>query len=235
MDLSLPFFKKSKQNVPNWLQVYLAGKKEQASQQKQLISDTRFVVFDTETSGFNLKKDHLLSVGAVSVKKNCISLADAFEVVLNAPSTESKEHVEIHQILPATSLKGKSALLAMQHFIEYIGNDILVGHHVQFDLAMVSHYLKLNFAIKLHNLTVDTGTLAKRLENSVPGVNPEVGKNYTLDQLCKTYAVPATDRHNAAGDAFITAQLLLKMLNEAERRGITTVAKLIGKKRLGLL
>jgi DNA polymerase III subunit epsilon len=55
-----------------------------------------------------------------------------------------------------------------------------------------------------------------------------VNEAYSLDRLCEKYQIELDDRHTAPGDAFLTAQLLLKLLKLAEKKGIKTFGELIG-------
>ena len=56
------------------------------------------VVFDTETTGLNPKKDEILSIGAVIVKENKILTSHKFELFVK-PSREINEtSIKIHQI-----------------------------------------------------------------------------------------------------------------------------------------
>ena len=81
---------------------------------------------------------------------------------------------------------------------------------------------------KIPNPMIDTMSLAIRLEHGPHAdrnqVNPE---HYGLDALCDRYGILAEDRHTAAGDAFLTAQLFLKLLKLAASKGIQNYGELI--------
>ena len=62
------------------------------------ISEIRFVVFDTETTGFDKKKDRILSIGAVRIENKSIEISDNFEVFLEQ-SVFNPETVKIHGII----------------------------------------------------------------------------------------------------------------------------------------
>ncbi|HKK78702.1 MAG TPA: hypothetical protein VJ933_03695, partial [Phaeodactylibacter sp.] len=85
--------------------------------------------------------------------------------------------------------------------------------------------------VKLKNKGVDTAVLARRLAN-----HPQLAKRgaFGLDQLCQDYHIPMSDRHTAAGDAYITAILLMKMLRRLEKRGVRTLGDLLSTRRSGL-
>ena len=49
---------------------------------------------------------------------------------------------------------------------------------------------------------------------------------FSLDELCQLFGVIPHDRHTAAGDAFITAQVFQRLLPLARRAGRVTVGRL---------
>lgn len=174
--------------------------------QPKSIENTRFVVFDTETTGLDIANDKILSIGAISIFNNVIDVSDSFEIYIKQNEFKA-ETVEIHGILKEGKLAKLPETDAMEQFINYIGNAVLVAHHTAFDIEMINAALKRLELPKLKNKTIDTGILYKKLE----------GKNdshFNLDVLCKEFNIPKHDRHTAAGDAFITALLFLKIISK---------------------
>ena len=49
-------------------------------------------------------------------------------------------------------------------------------------------------------------------------------RQFTLDALCEMFGVIPHDRHTAAGDAFITAQIFLRLVRLGLRLGRGTLA-----------
>ena len=205
--MRIPFFKKSPE-PPQFYKNYSAlfsGAEDPTPQ------DARFVVFDTETTGFNKQTDRVLSIGAVELKGNRINLANSLEVYVEQ-ELFSKDAVAIHGILKENSKYSKiSEEEAIKTFLDYIGNAVLIGHHVGFDVGIINYALKRLGAPKLKNKTIDTGLLFKRTVHMVNVTNPD--KVYSLDELCEELNISRTDRHKAIGDAYITALAFLKILN----------------------
>jgi len=99
---------------------------------------------------------------------------------------------------------------AIEQFIEFIGNAVLVAHHAAFDIEMINVGLKRMNLPKLKNKSIDTGILYKKLEG-------KKDNHYNLDVLCETFNIPKHDRHTASGDAFITALLFLKIISKLKK------------------
>ena len=191
---------------------------------ERLISDLVFTVLDTETTGLNSKRDELVSYGSIQIKGGHILIKTVKEYYLK-PIKQNKEAVKIHGIVK------KDGFMAIEEFVEevlsLISNTIIVGHHVGFDKAMLEKAGKPFGLKRILNPTIDTYDLAVRLELG-KNYNPRMvnGLDYSLDKLCERYKITLDDRHTAAGDAFLTAQLLLKLLRKADKAGIKTYGDL---------
>lgn len=199
------------------------------SSKKKIFSELRFVVFDTETTGLNPLEDRILSIGAVGIAHKNIDLKDIFECFF-VQDKFSRETVEIHGIRKTTEDKipEKEAVL---NFLTYIQDAILVGHHINFDVAMINQALHRLGLPKLKNTMLDTGNLHLKTYVDLPQK-----KHFSLDELADLYHIPMHDRHNASGDAFITAQLLIKIFNKLEKTNPLSISYLKRPvKRIGLL
>jgi len=192
---------------------------------RQLIEEGDFVVFDTETTGLNVKKDKILSIGAVRVKNWEIDLSDSFDHLVNQEyQSENQQSITIHGILPVLREESLEEEQAIQAFLDYVGNSILVGHHVAFDIRMVNKSLRRLKLSKLKNKHLDTAYLANRVQGNY---NHMQNQRLGLDELCQKYGISPTDRHTAAGDAFLTAILFMKLLYKLKKRGVRNLADLL--------
>ncbi len=180
------------------------------------LEHTRFVVFDTETTGLNPKKDRLLSIGTVTVINFNIDVADQLECYIKQDHFNAKT-VEIHGILKGGSIAKVEEEIALKQFLKHIEGAILVAHHVNFDVAMINEALKRLGLPKLKNKTIDTGTLYKKTKYL------KTETHYSLDDLCNKFNITMHDRHTASGDAYLTAILFLKLsaLLKEKNKGLT--------------
>lgn len=191
--------------------------------------ELRFVVFDTETSGLNPKSDCLLSIGAIAVKNRKIEIQDHFEVYVE-PRTFNKETVQIHGIRKGSNNK-ISEEKAIENFLGFLKNAVIVAHHAAFDIAMINESLKRLGLPKLKNTVLDIGNLF--LKSDFKNLNKE---HYGLDEIAKILKISLHDRHNSAGDAFITAQIFVKLLLHLEKKNTLSLSYLKRPaKRTGLL
>lgn len=188
------------------------------------ITQLDFVVLDTETTGLDPKNDFVISFGGIKIQKGKIQVGTAVEWYPESPK-EAGESAKIHGLVHRENLVKPKVFSEM--LLEYIGSSILVGHHLNFDLEMLQKLCHSSGLKSFRNQSLDTLALAVRIEHG-PHVNwHEISmREYSLDALCERYQISTDDRHTAGGDAFLTAQLLLKLLKLADRKGISTYAQL---------
>jgi DNA polymerase-3 subunit epsilon len=198
--------KKKEDLRPEFWKEYLNSFKNEIPQN---LEELRFIVLDTETTGFSQQKDRILSIGCVSLLNNKIEVTANFEVYL-MQSIFKAETVKIHGLLRGGEIDKINELEALKQFLLYIKNNILVAHHASFDIGMIDEALIRNGLGRLQNKFLDTGILYKRSKHML---YQEHLKKYSLDELCEILKVEKTDRHTAIGDALITAIIFQKIVS----------------------
>lgn len=215
-------FKKASPDVPEFWKTYASLFKES---QRNDFEALVFVVLDTETTGFSFQEDRMLSIGAVKVKKNTIAVQEVFDIYLEQEKF-NKESVPVHGLLRHGKRDCILEIAALEKFLDYVGNSIIVAHHAGFDMGMLNAALLRNGLPKLKNKVLDTGVLYRKTLIKSYLVQPK--PNYTLDDLAEKYSISKKDRHTALGDAYITAVLFLKLiarLREKKKFSLKTLAK----------
>ena len=188
------------------------------------LNEARFVICDTETTGFDIVKDRILSIGALSLQGNAIDLRESFSVFLKQ-EIHSAETVKIHGILKEAKLDFIPETEALAQFLGFLGNGIIVAHHALFDIRMINSSLERQGLPKLKNLYLDTCTLYKKTRLRSHLIHQK--EHYTLDELAAKFNISKKDRHTAMGDAYITAILFLKILAKMREKKEVTLKWLL--------
>ncbi|MEL4307590.1 3'-5' exonuclease [Joostella sp. CR20] len=198
------FFKKNSQTYPEFWKRYEARFSEKLP---EFIDETTFVILDTETTGFDYDKDRILCIGAVTLKNNIIEVANAFEIYIQQEQF-NPETVKIHGIVKNDPQNSATEAEALELFLDYIGNAVLIAHHANFDIEMLNQALKRLGLPKLKNKVLDTMILyrATRINSNLISRD----KHYSLDEVAENLNISVKDRHTASGDAMITAMAFLK-------------------------
>jgi DNA polymerase-3 subunit epsilon len=101
-----------------------------------------------------------------------------------------------------------------------------VGHHIGHDVATFNAAYERHFGVRLRNRFLDTMDLTLHLERDGAFPEHEPIRSFTLGALCDVFHVVPLDRHTAPGDAFITAQVFLRLLRLARTVGRTDLGSL---------
>ena len=213
------FRKRNKLIHPGYIQQYLDLSFKISS---ETVDQVEYVVLDCETTGLG-KSDRLITIGAVT----CTSHEIYLEKILDQryPCSEVGSSSEIHGELSSYEEEDEKELLRL--FLHFLKNKIIVGHNIRFDVSKINQLVGEYFNISLKNHVIDTAHLIKRLdpvyfERTVGG-----NTNLHLDDLCNKYDIPIENRHTALGDAYLTAQLLQKVLFRLKKRGVNQLKQLL--------
>lgn len=162
----------------------------------------RYVILNTETTGLNPRKDVILSFGAVAVVNDVIRIGDNFEVVILQYKYLHDNGLS-NEFLIESKLQKLAEPQAIQALVDYIGNAVLVGHRIHFDIEMINEALEKMECGKLKNEALDVEIMQQKLL--------DVTKASTLDDLIKYYKLPQAERNTASDDAYSIALLFLKL------------------------
>jgi DNA polymerase-3 subunit epsilon len=181
------------------------------------LAGARWVVVDCETSGLDPARDRLLSVGAVAVRAGRIEVSPALDLRVRQETPSARGNILVHGIGGDAQLGGRPAAEVVARLRDFIGEAIPAGFHAPFDAAV----------LRRHGLRLDAKWLD--LAGLLPAFFPERGRHDSaLEHWLAEFGIPARARHDALGDAFATAQLLLVALAEARRQGLEHLEGLLG-------
>lgn len=180
----------------------------------------RWVVLDLETSGLNLNRDQVLSIGAVVIEDGAIDLGRQFERTILQVDHKVSPAVLLHGLAPSAIAAGSEPIEAFLDFMEFVGDSPILGFHAPFDQHMLARALKDNLDCRLQHPFFDVAEIAPMLFQHV---NPlQAG----LDDWTRFFGLHAEERHNASADALVTAELALILFSHARKQQIDSPASL---------
>ena len=190
------------------------------------VEQVRFVVLDSETTGFSPVLDRILTIGAVVVQDGEIRLGDSFDALLRV--TGDVGPVAVHGVTPDQTRRGYEEAEALERFLAYLRDGVIVGHHIGHDVSMLDAGLeRIGSGVRLLNRTLDTADLTLHLAQDGAFADVKLPGHLTLDTLADLFGVVPHDRHTASGDAFITALVFLRLLKLASRCGRTSLGSIV--------
>jgi DNA polymerase-3 subunit epsilon len=179
----------------------------------------RLVVVDLETTGLNINRDHVLSIGAWVIEDGCIDLGTRYESTLQGDHKVS-ESILIHGLAPSTIAAGLEPSEALLDFLDFLGDSPIIGYHAPFDQRMLTRSLKSHLGYELRHRFFDLAEVAPML---CPQARIYKGG---LDAWVNYFSLEVLERHSASADALVTAELALILLSKAREQGIDSMAAL---------
>ncbi|MBV8479670.1 MAG: GIY-YIG nuclease family protein [Actinobacteria bacterium] len=177
-----------------------------------------YVVVDLETTGLRPGSAQICEIGAVRVRG--LELAEEFQTLCN-PGMPLGPGVSALTGLNDRKLRGAPPpTRAVQQFLAFAGDAVLVAHNARFDLAFLDRETVRLTGSRLAAPVVDTVSLARRL---LAGRVPRA----SLSQLAWFLGTSVQPCHRALPDAQATAEVLLALIGLAQERGAETVADLV--------
>ena len=180
----------------------------------------RWVVVDLETSGLNMNRDQVLSIGAVVIEDGAIDLSQQFERTLLRTDHKVSPAVLIHGLAPSEIAAGSEPVEALLDFMEFVGDSPLLAFHAPFDQHMLGRALKESLDYRLEHHFLDVAEMAPLL---FPQANL---RKAGLDDWTQFFGLHAEERHNASADALVTAELALILFSHARRQQMDSPARL---------
>jgi DNA polymerase-3 subunit epsilon len=211
--------------LPHALQQRLASLPPPSALGECSLREQRWVVMDLETTGLNLNKDQVLSIGAVVIEDGAIDFSQQFERTLQCDKQSLGPSVLIHGLAPSAIAAGSHPVEALLAFMEFVGDSPMLAFHAPFDAHMLGRALKDHLGYRLQHPFLDVADLA-------PMLCPQASSHKAgLDDWIGWFKLQVMDRHNASADALATAELALILFSRARQQQIHSPLDL--QQRLG--
>jgi len=162
------------------------------------LAEVTFAVLDLETTGGSPASCEITEVGVVKVRGG--DVLGTFQTLVNPgvpvpPSITFLTGITDVMVVPAPRIED-----VLEPLVRFIGDAVIVGHNVRFDLGFLAAAADRHGWPRLNNTVVDTCALARRL------VRDEV-PNCKLQTLADRFRVRHRPTHRALDDAWATTEV----------------------------
>ena len=181
------------------------------------LSELRYAVVDVETTGGPYLRGHRVTDIAIYEVRGGV-VEEEYRSLVN-PGRTIPPHIEV--------LTGISnGMVSSAPFFDHIAGDVLerlegrifVAHNMRCDWSFVSRQLAEAIGEIPDVERICTVQMARRL---VPRL-----RRRNLDAVTRHFGIDVEDRHRAHGDALATARVLIRLLDEASRQGLSDLQAL---------
>lgn len=172
----------------------------------QKLEGSEYVIFDTETTGLSAVYDSIIEIGATKMKDG--EVIDRFDKFINPGHPLSEITTNLTSITTEMVENEPDENVIVGEFMDFIGDDILVGHNVTFDMGFMNAALTRMGRDRLAMPVIDTLEMSRTLHSEY--------RNHKLDSLAKRYNIVLEHHHRADSDAETTGYLMYKLFAELE-------------------
>ena len=192
---------------------------------EKTLEDTTFVVYDTETTGFNAASgDQMIEIGAVKIQNGTI--IDRFDEFINPGRHIPDKITELTEITDEMVKDAGSEEEVTKRFLEWTGDSPMVAHNAKFDISFIENAMRKYNLGEFTNTVIDTLELSRALDQGFA--------RHSLSALVKRYNVPFDEEshhradYDAEGTALVFHKMCQKLIGQNYEK-ICDLEKLISK------
>ncbi len=177
-----------------------------------------FCVVDLETTGGSPAHCAITEIGAVKlVGGRCVG---TYQTLVDPGTAIPPEITVLTGITDAMVRRAPRVEAVLPSLLEFIGDAVIVGHNVRFDVGFLDAALRRDGRPRLTNRRLDTLALARRLlADEVP--------NHKLGTLADRLRLDHRPSHRALDDALATGDLLHLLIERASALGVSGLSDLL--------
>lgn len=183
------------------------------------LMDNTYVVFDTETTGFNAAGvDQMIEIGAVKISNG--EIIDRFDELIDPKRHIPDKITELTQITDAMVAGCDDEKTVTKRFLDWTGDLPMVAHNAKFDISFIEMAMKKYDLGEFKNTVIDTLELSRTLDQGYA--------RHGLSALVKRYNVPWDEdaHHRADYDAEGTALVFHKFLQKLDSQNYEKISDL---------
>ncbi|MGH9916841.1 MAG: 3'-5' exonuclease [Pyrinomonadaceae bacterium] len=170
-----------------------------------------YTIVDVETTGTKSPLSRITEIGAYKVSNG--EIVDEFQTLVNPQAPIPPFIVSLTGITEKMVADAPVFSEIADDWLSFVGFTPIVAHNAQFDLGFINHEISRVFpGHRMVNDHFCTVRISRRL---LPGLY-----NHRLHTIAEHFAIPIVNRHRAAGDALITANVFIRMLAVLERKDV---------------
>jgi len=177
------------------------------------------LVFDCETTGLDVKRDRIVSLGGVRMQGSRITLGDTIDRLVDPGRPIPARVTTIHGITGAMVAGAGPFETHWPELEALMRGTVLVGHNVAFDIAQLRWATNRAGITWMPPAALDTLLLVAAIEPNAQG--------FELEAVAARFGVNDHGRHTALGDSLITAEIFAQLIPRLIERNVSTLGEAV--------
>lgn len=162
--------------------------------------DGTFICFDIETTGLSAARDKITEIGAVKVENGVIT--DTFSTFANPEMPIPQKITQLTGITDDMVKDAPSQSEAIDAFLEFAGDNVLVAHNAPFDTSFIAKACE-DMGREYNYTSIDTVAISRAILTDI--------KNCKLDTVAKFLRLGDFNHHRATDDAEMLARIFINL------------------------
>ena len=167
------------------------------------------VSLDCETTGLDVRKAEILSVGAIRIVGDTLLTSQRLDILVRPTGPVPDHLVTVHHLRGIDVAGGLPWEEAIRRVLDFVGPRPLVGYYIDFDAAMLDKYVRRLIGCPLPNRRIEVSSLYYdwRAGQLPPGSNIDL----RFETIRERLALPRRAEHDAFNDALLAAMMYLRL------------------------
>ena len=178
-----------------------------------------WVVLDCETTGLDVHRDEIISIGAVRIVGSRLLTSKRLEMLVRPERALTADSVRVHRLRERDVAHGIPPEEAMRRLLNFIGSRPLVGYFLEFDVAMLNREIWRLLGVRLPQGKIEVSAMYYDFKNRQLPAHEQGG---TIDlrfaSMMSDLRLPVRDAHNALNDAVMAGLAFVKLRQLLGRR-----------------
>lgn len=171
-----------------------------------------WVSLDCETTGLDVKRDKIISIGAVRIVGNRLLTSERLELLVRPERALKAEGVRVHRLREQDVAQGMDVAQAMHKLMYFIGSRPLVGYYLEFDIAMLNREIWPLLGLRLPQPKIEVSAMYYDYKNrQLPAQRRGGTIDLKFSTIMNDLNLPLRDAHDALNDAVMAGLAFVKL------------------------
>lgn len=171
-----------------------------------------WVALDCETTGLNVHRDQIISIGALRIAGDRLLTSERLELLVRPSRAISADAVRVHGLLEREVAEGLAPDDAMMRLMHFIGPRPIVGYYLEFDIAMIDRAVFPLLGMGLPQAKIEVSAMYYEYKlRQLPPYQHGAAIDLRFATMMRELGLPERHAHDALNDAVMAALAFVKL------------------------
>ena len=171
-----------------------------------------WVALDCETTGLDVRRDQIVSIGAVRIAGNRLLTSQRLELLVRPERSLEVASMRVHRLRERDVAQGIDPQQAMRLLLDFIGSRPLVGYYLEFDVAMLNREIWPMLGVRLPQREIEVSAMYYDLKlRQMPAHERGNTIDLRFATIMNDLALPSRAAHDALNDAVMAGLAFVKL------------------------